>query len=239
LIGESLHGEVTLAHAPPSTADAAALKGVLDCSIRFNGRENSINFESRLLQRPLCLPYAQLARLLENHAVALFPLRGQCISSRLEMLMRKALEASAPIPHAGQIARRYGKSGPTLRRRLVQEGTTFRSMHNKCRMERAAELLSNTNLTVEQIARRVNFSTASGFSRAFKGWTGAAPTQCRAPRPDAAARQKPDCRKPLEQSCSLLLAANPSPSIGESRERGSDDKHRVSESVPLPNVDPT
>jgi AraC-like DNA-binding protein len=198
LIGESLRGEVTLAHAP-STADAAALKGVLDCTIRFNGRENSINFEPRLLKRPLCLPYAQLEQLLENYAVALLPLQGQCISIRLEMLMRRALEASAPIPHAEQIARRYGKSGPTLRRKLLQEGTTFRRMHNRCRMERAAELLSKTNLTIEQIARRVNFSTASGFSRAFKGWAGAAPTQYRRPRPLAAVRQKPDCRRPVDR----------------------------------------
>lgn len=180
LIGEPLRGQISLAH--PPVAETAALKGALDCPIRFGGRDNCITFEARMLRRPVCLSYAQLEQLLHSCAVALLQPPGQQISARLEMLIRRALEASAPVAYADQIARQYGKSGPTLRRQLVQEGTTFRGLLNKCRLERAAQLLSETNLTVEQIAHRLSFSTASGFSRAFKGWTGVAPAVYRKPR---------------------------------------------------------
>jgi AraC-like DNA-binding protein len=160
----------------------SVLKAVVDCPIRFGGRENSLTFDVKMLQRQLCMPYRDLAALLETSAIALLPLQGQRISARLEMLFRRALLANTPIAYADQIARQYGKSGPTLRRHLIQEGTTFRGLLNRCRMQRAAELLADTNLSVEQIAHQLSFSTASGFSRAFKGWTGLPPVAYRNPQ---------------------------------------------------------
>ncbi len=177
LIGEPLRGHISLAHA--SAANAAALKGTLDCAVNFGSPVNCITFDASMLKRPLCLRYAEMAQLLEKCAIALLPLPGQRISDRLEMLIRRALETNSPIPYEDQIARQYGRSGPTLRRQLGQEGTTFRCLLNKGRVERAVELLRDTDLTIEQIAHRLTFSTASGFSRAFKRWTGMAPADYR------------------------------------------------------------
>jgi len=177
LIGEPLCAELTFAHARP--ADDSALSAVVDCPIRFDGQVNSVTFPVRMLHRPNSLSHRDLAELLRAGAIPLIPLRARQISARLEMLFRAALAARRPINHADQIARQYGRSGPTLRRHLAQEGTTFQGLLNKCRMERATELLTETKLSVEQVAQKLCFSTASGFSRAFKGWTGLAPADYR------------------------------------------------------------
>lgn len=49
---------------------------------------------------------------------------------------------------------------------------------NQIRMERAKELL-NTNLSIEQVASSCSFPDALYFSKQFKKWSGASPTQYR------------------------------------------------------------
>lgn len=177
LIGEPLSAQLTFAH--PRPADDSALSAVVDCPIRFDGPVNSMTFAAHILRTPNSLSHQDLAELLRTGAVPLIPVRARHISARLEMLFRAALAARRPINRAEQIARQYGRSGPTLRRHLAREGTTFQTLLNKCRMERSRELLTETTLSVEQIAQKLCFSTASGFSRAFKGWTGLAPAAYR------------------------------------------------------------
>jgi AraC-like DNA-binding protein len=177
LVGEPLGAELTFAHARP--VSDSILSAVVDCPIRFDGPENSMTFAARMLHRPNTLSPPDLTELLQTCPIPFIPLQAQPVSARLERLFRAALAANRPVSHFDQIARQYGRSGPTLRRHLAQEGTTFQALLNKCRMERAGELLGNTNSSIEQIAHKLCFSTASGFSRAFKGWTGLPPTTYR------------------------------------------------------------
>ncbi len=58
--------------------------------------------------------------------------------------------------------------GPrTLQRRLGTHGFTYRQLTDRCRMQRACELLSGSNATVETIGREVGYSATSHFTRAF------------------------------------------------------------------------
>ena len=67
----------------------------------------------------------------------------------------------------------------TLIRKLSQEDTSFKQISNEVRLQRARELLTNTNLSVKQIAARTGFSNANSFSRAFKGLSGETPLNWR------------------------------------------------------------
>lgn len=75
------------------------------------------------------------------------------------------------------LARRYGASKEQLRRVcLSQLGRS--PMHHlaSLRIERACQLLSSTDDTIESIARQVGFENAAVFSRAFKRWVGRSPS---------------------------------------------------------------
>ena len=67
----------------------------------------------------------------------------------------------------------------TLRRRLAQEGTSFNEVKTQCRHDTALYYLGKSKLSIEQIAQRTGFSEASGFTRAFKTWTGMSPQKYR------------------------------------------------------------
>ena len=67
----------------------------------------------------------------------------------------------------------------TLRRRLAEQHTSFSEILEKWRQSTAVALLQNTNIPVKAIAKRVGYSHPSNFERAFKRWTGDAPSSYR------------------------------------------------------------
>ena len=62
----------------------------------------------------------------------------------------------------------------TLRRRLVEEGGSFRALRVET-LKSKAESLLKTDLPLVQVAEKLGFSDVRSFSRAFKAWTGSTP----------------------------------------------------------------
>jgi AraC-like DNA-binding protein len=67
----------------------------------------------------------------------------------------------------------------TLHRHLARENTSYRALTNETREALATELLTDTGLTVAEVAHRLGYSEVAAFSRAFKTWTGAPPSAYR------------------------------------------------------------
>jgi AraC-like DNA-binding protein len=63
----------------------------------------------------------------------------------------------------------------TLRRHLAAEDTTFQQLRDEVHQTLAIELLTTAALSVEDVATRLGYSDAAGFSHAFKRWTGSTP----------------------------------------------------------------
>jgi AraC-like DNA-binding protein len=82
-------------------------------------------------------------------------------------------------PGLAATARALAVSPRTLQVRLLQEGTSFAALADDLRRERALTLLSQPDLAVTAIAARLGFSTPSAFTRAFRRWTGVAPSDYR------------------------------------------------------------
>jgi AraC-like DNA-binding protein len=81
-------------------------------------------------------------------------------------------------PSLTRVARRLGLAERTLRRELSEEGVPFRALVESVRRERAEVLLKQA-VSLAEIAFSLGFSDLSAFSRAFKRWTGRAPSQAR------------------------------------------------------------
>ncbi|MBW0011895.1 AraC family transcriptional regulator [Mycobacterium sp.] len=74
------------------------------------------------------------------------------------------------------VAGQLGIHPRTLRRRLAEEGTSFRALLNEARSTVAVDLLRNVGLTVEEVSTRLGYTEVSTFSHAFKRWHGVAPS---------------------------------------------------------------
>ena len=80
-----------------------------------------------------------------------------------------------------EVARRLATSPRQLRRIFTEAGgKSFRSFLTEVRMDRAAELLEATDLSVSEVGRRVGYREAGQFTKAFKRAHGATPSEFRA-----------------------------------------------------------
>ncbi len=79
------------------------------------------------------------------------------------------------------VARRVASSRRQLQRAYAEIGrTTYREHLTGVRMERAAELLAHSGLTVREVARRVGYRQPAQFAKAFRRHHGVAPSDYRA-----------------------------------------------------------
>ena len=65
----------------------------------------------------------------------------------------------------------------TVRRKLIDDGSSYQKILNKTRKELAISYICHTSLTLGEIAYLIGFGSPTAFQRAFKRWTGIAPGQ--------------------------------------------------------------
>jgi AraC-like DNA-binding protein len=78
-----------------------------------------------------------------------------------------------------RIAHALGCSRQTLYRRLKAEGVTFEEVLDGLRHKLAVRYLKVERVSVKEASYRLGFSDPAAFSRAFKRWTGRAPSEMR------------------------------------------------------------
>ncbi|WP_024302447.1 AraC family transcriptional regulator [Pseudogulbenkiania sp. MAI-1] len=83
------------------------------------------------------------------------------------------------IPDMDTVARTMCMTPRTLRRRLLDENTTFLKLRDEVRCALAEELLAERVLSVEQIAERLGYADPTSFINAFKRWNGVTPLSYR------------------------------------------------------------
>ncbi|MEX1146833.1 MAG: AraC family transcriptional regulator [Sphingomonadales bacterium] len=87
-------------------------------------------------------------------------------------------ERPARIPF-GKVARVFGCSEATLRRRLRQRKTSFRRISDTVCHALATRHLEASDMTITEIAQLVGFAEAACFTRAFRRWSGMTPRNYR------------------------------------------------------------
>jgi len=80
-------------------------------------------------------------------------------------------------PSLASVAKALGTSERTLRRRLSQEGVSFRSIVESARKEACDVYIRERKKSIAEIAQAVGYSEQSAFTRAFRNWYGAPPSE--------------------------------------------------------------
>ena len=83
------------------------------------------------------------------------------------------------LPPIAAVATALGLSERTLRYRLAELGTSFRTLRDQLRFEQACQLLLSSNDSIEQVAEKLHYNEASAFAHAFMRWSGQSPNQYR------------------------------------------------------------
>lgn len=163
---------VLLSDAPP--ADTGPYTGPLGPRPCFGARRDALVLDTAELDRPLPRADAHSAALAEEQCRRL--LDDRYGRSGTAGPVRGRLTAALPeVPGIESVAAALHVSSRTLRRRLTDEGTSYRALLDEVR-ERLAEELLAAGLTVEETGRRLGYRNTPSFTKAFKRWKGTAPS---------------------------------------------------------------
>lgn len=128
-----------------------------------------------MLDAPLPQADVELAQLQRSHAAvqlaALSPPVLLC--ARVEQWLASAIEGS--VPGRAHAARQFGLGERAFARGLQNEGVRYADLVDGVRHALACQAVAGGAEPFTRIARRLGFSEASAFNRAFRRWTGFAP----------------------------------------------------------------
>jgi AraC-like DNA-binding protein len=158
--------QVNFIHSAPTNTEFH--QRYFDCPIRWNAEENSVEWDTDILQRPLGVDPLLSEFILQeaDRRLALLP-KSSSLSDISEAILRRLPYGDADL---STIASLLGRSTRTMRRELAESNVTFRSLLDLIRQRRASELLNSGKYSRTQIALSLGFSETSAFSRASRRW---------------------------------------------------------------------
>ena len=151
-------------------------------AVRFTQAATALVFDRAALDRAQIYQHPELYGVLRSQAQRALD-RVATELGPVDQLKRYLLaRPPAMIPDLSRAARELGVSARSLRRRLAENGTTYRSVVRAILEDSAGLLLRDPKQTIQQTAHALGFASVGAFHRAFKRWTGLTPMQYRETR---------------------------------------------------------
>lgn len=159
-------------------------QNIFGCPVAFNQPISQMEFDAKYLALPVLKSRDELKDFIGASPGILLarPVSERHFRVRIRRLVMSHLETnrSLKFPSLVQVAERFSLTTQTLRRRLKCENTSYQDIKNDIRRDLAIELLSRRSLSIQEISAIIGYHETSGFSRAFKEWTGMSPNVYRA-----------------------------------------------------------
>lgn len=166
---------IYLRHAAP--ADRHWHRRILGSNIFYNAERNAVFIDAQMLGQPCLGADRQMHDALRAQYHLARRSASGLIVVQVEILVRAMLPFAAM--DLARIAKMLGHSCRTLQRRLADEGTSFTAIVDQARVTLAHNYLSESTLSVGQIAEILQFSESSALSRFLRHRLGLSPRQIR------------------------------------------------------------
>jgi AraC-like DNA-binding protein len=172
----------------PEEPHHAALRALVGGHVEFGARVNCLRFPARQLDQPLAgsdphlgaLARSQLDAQLARRALIASPPTRTDSAPVLDEVRARLSARLASDPTIECVARDLGVSARTLRRRLGALGASFQDMLLELRRTRAIAFLLETDQAIDGVGAQLGYGDPANFRRAFRRWTGLAPSAFRA-----------------------------------------------------------
>jgi AraC-like DNA-binding protein len=160
----------------PAPAHRAQYEALFDCPVRFGADMVELRIPNATLDVPSEMSNTQMLRICEERCQSILERLGS--GGQMVDRVRSQLLASRGF-QLDVVATRMAMSPRTLRRRLRDEGTSFRDVVGDVRKGLALDYLETSDLPLEEIASLLGYEDAANFNRAFRRWVGIAPARHR------------------------------------------------------------
>lgn len=146
---------------------------------RFACAANRLHIPAAWLDRPLLMAdeiaHQQTLKQVEREYASVRHEEGDIV----ERVRAELVLSARGYPAFEELAQRLLLSRRTLRRRLLDAGSSYRTLLQDARRRDAMQLLKASDLDIQSVALRLGFSDPANFTRAFRRWFGAAPSHYR------------------------------------------------------------
>jgi AraC-like DNA-binding protein len=159
----------------PEPAERASYKQVFGRAPLFEQKTNRLVFAAA----PQLLPCAEpsVARAMQAALQAAQPAKTVLeIGAAVAQIIRRHHGVPPPL---AQVARSLNMSERSLRRRLCDEGLSFRALIAEDRRVRTLTLVTQSDASMTQVAARSGYTSARSLRRAVNRWTGVGPSSLR------------------------------------------------------------
>ena len=164
--------EVILPHGKPPNINPYRL--FFRAPLRFDAEFGALRFPAHLLEQSVNGADPERFRAAEKQAESAE--RGELLQQTYRALRSLLLRGNSS---GNDVAQMLAMHRRTLNRRLKARGTTFQDVLDEVRLEVARQLLADTRAAIDDIAVALGYASASSFTRSFRRWTGATPSQWR------------------------------------------------------------
>ena len=167
--------EVTFTHSPPPVT--SAYFAYFRCPVHFDADSNSLLIPLSVVDAPLPGGNEIIATMIDREIVRyLADLDRSKVVERVQAAISERLPSGRVTSES--VASELHISNRTLGRQLRAEGTTFREVLDRTRRTLAEAYLADDQ-SITQIAFSLGFSDQASFTRAYKRWTGIAPSDAK------------------------------------------------------------
>ncbi|WP_293393842.1 AraC family transcriptional regulator [Nevskia sp.] len=148
--------------------------------VRCQARRNAIVMDLTAASTPLPTFDEHLVRVLEDQCRQLLERRQ--IEGVAGRVRQQLLGGLGLVSCLDEVARTLNLSSRSLRRRLEDEGTSFRDLVEDTRRQLAEQMLGTTDMKLDELAVHLGYADTASFTRAFRRWHGVSPGQYRLQR---------------------------------------------------------
>ncbi len=161
---------------PPSYAEkSSSLLG----RVHYNMPSNQFRFSSHLMQKRLSMYNATGLKFAVEQCIKEEELLNNDQRELRQKVCQKLSFGKNGYLTLEEISQHMNMTARTLRRRLDNEGTSFKSLLESAKRRDAIRLLDDRNMEIQRIAAFLGYQEPANFTRAFRQWTGQTPSQYR------------------------------------------------------------
>lgn len=160
----------------PEPTDSDAYRDYFGQAVVFGAPATGILVHRECLKHAMQRANAPVRMALERQALEsrYDPIAEVTYTERVRAELQTQLAGTPPSLSA--IATRLHVSASTLKRKLTEEGSGYRTELDQLRHHTALRLLGQGDLSIGEVAYQTGYQDLSAFYRAFRRWTGRSPS---------------------------------------------------------------
>jgi AraC-like DNA-binding protein len=169
---------VDFRHAAP--ADPALYERFFGCQVNFSQPLDRLVLPAHVLSAPLTTSDPELRSFFRAQADAALEALPPLDDTHARLLHALGEALPRGVPSLNEAARQLGLSARTLQRRLAEQGVSYHDVLDEARRDAALRTLASRRRALREAAEAAGFRDEKAFRRAFRRWTGQAPSAYRA-----------------------------------------------------------